>query len=128
MSEDTFDDPGSAYFQPAEHLERLVLIRVLDYKTDYNDPFNPGQERDGVEVEVTVLDGDEAGEVYTQSRLHQGKLVGALKGKVGRQVIGRLGQGPVGKFGKKPYILETASEADKKVARQFLEASGSAPF
>lgn len=124
-----YSEPDTgAYFKPADNIGTLLLLDVLEYRTDYKGYDEGADDRDGVEVEVTVLDGDLAGEVYLKSTVHQGKLVAALKRKVGGSVLGRLTQGP--KVGKKAgaYELGAPTDADKKVADTFLAATGEVPF
>lgn len=124
-----YDDPDTGeFFRPADNVGALLLVRVEDYRTDYDGYDDPDEKRDGVEVVVTVLDGDNTGTVYLKSTVHQGRLVAALKRKVGGAVLGRLTQGP--RQGKKAgaYELAKATEDDKKVADTFLAASGEVPF
>lgn len=132
MSKDDFDVPGG-FFNPKDHVGRLLLIKVVTYKEDYpafdDKAAADGETRDGVEVLVTVLDGDNAESSFDQSTLHQGRLVGTLKGRVGGQVLGRLGKGAAAnsKFAA-PFVLEDPTEADKAVARTYLAQNAEVPF
>lgn len=124
-----FDDPVSTeYFNPGDNLDRLLFFDVLEYRKDYPGFEQGDDDRDGVEVVVTVLDGEDAGTVYAASRLHQGKLVQALKTKVGGRVLGVLAKGEKkGKY-QAPYIIIPASAEQKKVAEAYLSANSEPPF
>lgn len=129
MSNDEFDSATSGFFKAEEHVGRLILVRVVKYGEDYAGFGDQADvPRDGIEAEVTILDGDDAGREYQQSTVFQARLIGALKGKVGRKVLGRLDLGEKTKYGKKPYILVEPSDADKTLARDFLARQGEVPF
>lgn len=132
MSKDDFDTPGG-FFNPKDHVGSLLLIKVVKYSEEYpafdEKDAAKGETRDGVEVLVTVLDGANAEATFDQSTLHQGRLVGTLKGRVGGQVVGRLDKGAQtnSKFAA-PFVLAEPTEADKNIARAYLAASATAPF
>jgi hypothetical protein len=127
----TYDEPGGDFFKPAENVERLLLIEVLSYREDYDNPYAPEEAevktRDGIEAVVTALDGDGAPVVYTQSTIHQGGLIKVLKGK--KVVLGRLGKGTASARGRQaPYILEKPTAEDREIADKYLAAQGEPPF
>lgn len=132
MSKDDFDTPGG-FFNPKDHVGSLLLIKVVSYREDYpafdEKAAAAGETRDGVEVLVTVLDGASAEATFDQSTLHQGRLVGTLKGRVGGQVLGRLEKGAQSnsKYAA-PFVLAEPTDGDKTVARAYLAASAKAPF
>lgn len=125
---DTYDEPGGDFFKPADNLGTLLFVEVVSYREDYDNPYSdePDAKRDGIEAVVTVLDGPDAGVVYTQSRIHQGGLIKSLKGR--KLVLGRLGKGTAAKGRQAPYILEKPTEDDRTVADAYLAASGEVPF
>lgn len=136
---DEFSTPSEApsaggYFNADESVGTLLLIEVKEYRTDFDNPFDTNGEkptRDGVEVVVTYLDGDRAGETSDVSQLHAGSLVKVLKGSVGgAMVLGRLERGASQKRGfKPPYILSDPTDTDRETARAYLAAQrADAPF
>lgn len=124
-----YDEPGGDFFKAADNLGNLLLIDVVSYREDYDNPYSDEEDakRDGIEAVVTVLDGDAAGVVYTQSRIHQGGLIKSLKGK--KLVLGRLSKGQASGRGRQaPFILEKPTADDRETADAYLAASGEPPF
>jgi hypothetical protein len=126
-----YEEPGGDFFKAADNLGNLLLVEVVSYREDYDNPYadEEGATRDGIEAVVTVLpEGDSKDAVvYTQSRIHQGGLIKVLKGK--KVVLGRLGKGQASGRGRQaPFILEKPTAEDKTVADAYLEARGDAPF
>lgn len=124
-----YDEPGGEFFRAADNLGNLLLVEVVSYREDYDNPYSDeeGATRDGIEAVVTVLDGPDAGVVYSQSRIHQGGLIKALKGK--KVVLGRLGKGTASGRGRQaPFILEKPTAEDRQTADAYLETRGEPPF
>lgn len=79
--------------------------------------------KDAVSTDVVVL-AEAKGQktdVYSRALIFQGYLVGALKEKAGtgRRVLAVIGQGE-NKKGNAPWILVPATDAQKKIARDYL--------
>lgn len=130
---DKWDDPDAGgFFNPKDNIGALVLINVREYREDYEDPFTkptkevPEPVRDGVEVDVQVIEGEHAGEEFLTSTLHQGQLVKALKAK--KTVLGVIGQGVAKGSFQPPFLLLKATEEQKSKADAFLTAQGEPPF
>lgn len=130
---DNWDDPDAGgYFNPKDNLGALVLVNVRAYRTDYDDPFakkekgEPDPVRDGVEVDVQVIEGENAGVGFLTSTLHQGQLVKALKNK--KVVLGVIGEGQAKGGFKPPFLLLKATDEQKERASAFLAAQGEPPF
>ena len=116
---------SSPFQQPAQGGDRLpdmqeligslVLIKVIEYR--------PGiltqayGEKDAVACDVHVLDGPHGGEVFSNTLLFQGALIGSLKPAAGGQpVLARLGQGTAKPGQNAPYVLNPFTEQDAAFA------------
>ena len=99
----------------------LILIKVIEYR--------PGiltqsyGEKDAVACDVHVLDGKHGGEVFGNTLLFQGALIGSLKPAVGGQpVLARLGQGVAKPGQNAPWVLNPFTEQDAAIAGPYWTA------
>lgn len=122
-NQDPFSLAGD-HVKIAEFEGRLLLCTPLEYltgiKTEYRD------DQDAVDAQIVVLDGDDAPQELGEVRVFQGRLVGALKRKIGTSrpmILGRLAT-VANKSGKasdpRPYVFETPTEIDSAVARKYI--------
>lgn len=118
---DLFDDPGAAEQLDLNSVDgRLLLIKPLSFKDKLTTTFG---EKDAIEADVHVLDGDKAGRVYRGVYIFPLVLQGQLRGNVGtgRFNLGRLTRKTPSRPGTNPaWALTTASEEDKATARKYL--------
>lgn len=78
--------------------------------------------KDAVRADVTVIDADEAPEVYADTLIFPGVLISQTRSLVGEKVLGRLSQG-VAKSGQNPpWRLEDATEDDITLGTRYLES------
>jgi hypothetical protein len=104
-----------------ELIGSLILVKVIEYR--------PGiltqsyGEKDAVACDVHVLDGKHGGEVFGNTLLFQGALIGSLKPAVGGQpVLARLGQGVAKPGQNAPWILNPFTEQDAAIAGPYWTA------
>ena len=101
-----------------ELLGGLVLITVREYRDKITTSFG---ESDAVAVDLSVLDGPKAGEIYENALLFQRALVGSLRSATGGEpVLGRIGQGTAKPGQSAPYILLPYTDADAAVATAWI--------
>lgn len=123
---DEFSNPASAEgIKWTDIKGSLVLFKVNSI--EHAIPTVHG-ESDAVSATVTVLDGDQEGAVYTDTLVFPKVLQSQLKGNVGGMVLGRLGQGEAKKGQSAPWKLTDPEDADKDVARAYLNAQQKTPF
>lgn len=127
---DEFDSPASGV-KITEFEGALILFTPTGFVEKAPTNFGPA---DYVESDVAVLDGDRQGETHSAVRIYQKALIGQLRPKVGtgRMVLGRLGRGQAKAGQSAPWVLEDPVDADKYVAREFLDkqkaAANAVPF
>lgn len=119
-------DPSSGdQFKMADHLGQLILVDPQEFETDFQTENGPA---DIIRGDVTVLTEDDAKtplkepEEFKNTILFGRAVVGALRSQVGsgQLVIGVVGQG-VKKAGKNaPWLLEAATDKQKKIALAYL--------
>lgn len=128
MSRDPFSSAGSSSAKITDFEGRLLLLTPTEYLDGENKVNTEYGEKDVVITDLVALDGDveEESGVY----VFQGKLIGALKRKIGKDpVLGRLGKGDPAKKGQaKPWALLPPSDADKELARKYLASKNENPF
>ena len=100
----------------------LLLIEVVsredNIRTRMDQPGEPP--KTAMAANVSVLDGQLAGQVFDNVLIFPRVLVQQLKPKVGEWVVGRLGQG-IAEGGKSaPWKLEKATDQDRALARQWF--------
>ncbi|AER47626.1 hypothetical protein DS6A_72 [Mycobacterium phage DS6A] len=120
MSDDLFDDPGSADQIDLEAVEgRLLLVKPHEVREGIKTAFG---EKDAVEADVHVLDGGDAGTVHRGVYLFPLVLIGQLKGNAGtgRFNLGRLGKGEAKPGQKPPWKLLDPTNDDRDLARRYL--------
>lgn len=123
---DEFDDPG----EPGGGIEwtslagRLLLFSVHSIENGINTSFGV---KDAVRADVVVLDGPNKGELFNNTLVFPGVLIGQLKTKVGKQVLGRLGYGQAKAGQRPPWKLEAATDSEKAAAVAFRANQISAP-
>lgn len=123
-----FQQPRESSSAPvSEMIGSLCLFAVKEYRTGITTSF--GEDKDAVAVDVHCLDGTHGGEVFTDSLLFQGGLIGSLKGAAGGEpVLARIGQAPA-KPGRNPaYILLPFTDADAAIAGPYWASVQAAQF
>jgi hypothetical protein len=117
-SGDPFSSPPSGE-RITKFVGQLLFIEALRYNTGIQTRFG---EKDGVDVNVTVIDKNGKGTTYEEVGILQSALVGKLKNKVGaKPMLGRLYKRPTDK-GNDAYDLEQPSETDKEAARTWWKS------
>lgn len=123
---DPFGSPASADGIKWEALKgSLLLVAPSSFETDINTVHGPAN---AVKATVSVLDGDQADEVYIDTLIFPKVLISQTKGSIGGMVLGRLGQGQKKPGQSPPWTLIEAVDADKVVARAYLAKNAEAPF
>lgn len=119
--------PRSDFIKPKDLVGRLLGFEVLNFERQVereNSKYGP---KDTVYANVTVLDGPEAGHVYSNSPIDTTVLVRQLKKKIGEKVLGRLDRD----FDNRgAYYLADPTDEDVKIAEAGgkAQSSGKAPF
>lgn len=109
----------SSGIQWDEHLGRLLLIEPKELEKDIQTSFG---EKDAVRADITVIDADDAPEVFEDALIFPSVLISQTRSLVGEKVLGRLGQG-VAKSGQKPpWRLDDATEDDISTGMRYLES------
>ena len=118
---DPFASGGSSGVNLTDFEGKLLLITGTEHLTGEDKVKTAFGEKDVVVADVVVLDGDET-EEHSGVYGFQSKLIGVFKRHVGkRPFLGRLGKGDTKKNGNYPWELKDPSDADKAVARKYLE-------
>lgn len=110
------DEPASDRLNPVDCLDHLLLVWAIGY-TDHSPTKYTveGKKSDVVHVDVVDLDlADEngyAGKVFRNCWWRNGRLIGFLKPRIGREkpVLARMARG-VATMGQPPYELHPATE------------------
>lgn len=116
---DEFDKPGTASnVEWEEYLGKLLIIwpisKEANVKTqDYG-------EKDAIRADMAIVDGADGPEELPDILIFPLVLQGQLRRKMGKTVLGRLGQGEAKAKQKPPWKLQDATEADEKLARDYL--------
>lgn len=95
----------------------LLIIDVTEIVKDI--PTVHGT-ADAVRANVTPVDGPTAGASHEDILVFPRVLKSQLSSRVGKKVLGRLGQGEQKKGQSPPWVLAEATDADKKVAADFV--------
>lgn len=119
---DPFASPGAASggLNFEELKGRLLLISPAALESGINTNFG---EKEAVRADVVVLDGPDAPDEYTDTLIFPKVLIGQLRGKVGQKVLGRLNQGTAKAGQKPPWLLDEATDADKKIGVAYLSGA-----
>ena len=121
---DPFSAPSSASgVEWAELDGRLLLFKVLAFEPSIKTGFG---EKTAVRADVIVLDGEEA--EFLDILVFPKVLQTQIKARIGGMVLGRLGKGVAKPNQKPPWKIAEASDADKAVARGYIERSADVPF
>jgi hypothetical protein len=117
---DEFTDFGSGGGDPLPLKELLGALLMFTVERESDPITSIHGTTTGIGCEVVALDGANQGTTYDDQLIFGKVLKNQLKGAVGGgKVLGRLAQGPNVK-GNPPWLLETATDADKDLARQWL--------
>lgn len=117
-------DLPKRHFSPKNFQDRLLVLDVNAYLPEYFDGFEakPTDPKiDGVMVTVTVLDGEDPGEVTKVSQVTSGRLVADLRDSVQGQVVGRLRK-------NKAWFLERPTPEERKLALEYKKATEDIPL
>ena len=121
---DPFNDPAAGSGVKITEFEgRLLLITPTGYEEEIDTVHG---KKDAVRANVVVIDEKAPGESerHDDVLIFQGNLIGATKRFVGKgMVVGRLGQGEAKPGKKAPWILTTASDEEKTLARTYLAST-----
>lgn len=123
---DPFASPSNASGIEWKDLKgSLLLVKVHGFEAEINTVHGPST---AVRADVIVLDGDEEGTEYSDTLVFPKVLQSQIKGQIGGMVLGRLGQGEKKPGQSPPWMLSEATEADKKIGREYLARTNPAPF
>jgi len=130
MTADPFAAPAAAGagIVWADHNGELALIAVHSIEVGIKTAFG---DNDAIRADVTFLDGPTKGETYSDTLIFPKVLISQLRSRVGQKVLGRLGQGNAKSGQSAPWLLQEASEADKKIGIAYLNnqlTSAEPPF
>jgi hypothetical protein len=121
-----FADPASATGLDLKTLHGcLLLVEPHEVATGIPTVHGPS---DAVRADVTVLDGDTAGAVATDTLIFPKVLISQLRSRLGRMVLGRLGQGVAKPGQSAPWTLNAATDADRAAADAYLAQRPAAPI
>ena len=111
---------STQYFKPSNHEGDLLVFRVTQFKQDH--PNYKGEPKDTAWADVTVIDGENAGLVYTNQNITHELLAASLRESVGGEpVLARLGRGDQG---GRPFWLEDYTDEDQALAEAHFAAAG----
>jgi len=120
MSSSPFAAPAQASgISWEDHKGRLLLIEPKELEKDIETTFGT---KDAVRADVTVIDADDAPEVYTDALIFPGVLISQTRSLLGEKVLGRLGQGQAKSGQKPPWRLEDPTEADQAIGVKYLDS------
>lgn len=118
MTSNPFANPATATgVQWEDHKGRLLLIEPAAVEHDINTAFGS---KEAVRADVTVIDADDAPEVYQDTLIFPSVLIGQTRSLIGQKVLGRLGQGAAKPGQKPPWRLEDPTDADIEVGKKYL--------
>jgi hypothetical protein len=102
----------------------LLLIEVTGHEDDVpNVNSVPGVKSPAVRANVTVLDGPHTGRIYEDALIFPKAMQGQLRSRMGKLVLGRLGQGEKQPGKNAPWRLDTATDADRRVAQTYVNST-----
>lgn len=114
------------------HKSALLLVEPVSFEPQVQTSFGPA---DAVKATVHVLDGNGAGESYTDTLIFPKLLVSQTKGAIGEKVLGRLAQGQAKPGQSAPWLLNEATPEDITKAEAWVAqnakpavTSAAAPF
>lgn len=106
-------------FQPRDNVDRLVAIKVEKYEPAVTTKRG---DKPAIGCSVTVIDGPNAGAVFTDTLIFGAVIVPQLKEKVGRHVLGRIYEGEAKDGNFAPFKLREATDEETEYAVRFLSA------
>lgn len=118
----TFADPASPSGIDYQELKGSLLMFEVTGLEDHipTSVSKPGEKSPAVRVNLTILDGSQAGTRVEDSLVFPKVLQGQLRSRVGQLVLGRLTQGQAKPGQSAPWKLDPASADDKATAERFL--------
>jgi hypothetical protein len=128
MSTDMFDGPSSATGVVwADLKDRLLLIKPSEVAKEIQTTFGP---TDAIRADVIILDGPGAPEVHADTLIFPRVLQSQVRSNVGtgRMNLGRLGQGNKKPGQSAPWMLGDPTDADKAIARAYINGNAQPPF
>ena len=130
LSLDEPDEAGGVRLYPKDILNHLLLVWVIEYIehsptkfTKYDGDGKPTSPCDAIIVDVVDLDqydeNGEAGLLGRKTWWRQGRLIGVLKPRVGKQnpILVRMGKGGASQGMNAPFEITTMSGDPASVAR-----------
>lgn len=125
----TFADPASPSGIDYKELQGSLLLFEVTGLEDHipTSVTKPGEKSPAVRVNLTVLDGPQAGTSLADSLVFPKVLQGQLRSRVNQMVLGRLAQGDARPGQSAPWKLSPASPEDKRKAEEFLARQSSTP-
>jgi hypothetical protein len=118
-----FQDPAKGEFIDFNDVNgALLLLTVYEETEEHLTVHGPNT---AIIADVVVLDGDNEGKTYDQAPIYPRALKPQLRRAIGgNMVVGRLTQGPK-KPGQNPaWVLNAATDAEKKVAQKYVDSFG----
>lgn len=125
---DMFDGPGSSSGVVWNDLEgRLLLVTPHEKDVTVNTSYG---ESTAVRADLVILDGPDSPDEITDTLIFPKVLQGQVKSNAGtgRSNLGRLGKGQAKPGQSAPWMLGEPTDADKDVARAYLNSKTQAPF
>jgi hypothetical protein len=110
---------ASSGFTFEDHAGALLIVEPLSVEGDIQTTFGP---KDAVRANITVVDGEHAGDVHNDTLIFPRVLIGQLRSNIGEQVLGRLGQGNAKPGQKPPWRLDDPTPADLAAAEKYVES------
>jgi len=124
--------PPSGGITWADHKGDLLLIEPLSVETGIQTTFGPA---DAVRADVTIIDGNDAGEIHSDVLVFPKVLQSQIRSQIGQKVLGRLGSGTAKPGQSAPHLLLEASADDIAKAEAWVKqtekpsvTSAQAPF
>jgi hypothetical protein len=112
----SFAEPASASGIDYQELNgHLLIVDVSEVIPEITTSFGVNDA-----VRATIVDLDDNNNTYTDTLIFPKVLKAQLRPNVGRKVLGRLGQGQAKPSQSPPWTLQTATDADKKLAGDYL--------
>ena len=115
-----------------DHKGALLLVEPQSFEAGVQTSFGAA---DAVKATVHVLDGEGAGESYTDTLIFPKLLVSQTKNALGEKVLGRLSQGSAKPGQSAPWLLSEATADDITKAEAWVKehekpavTSAAAPF
>lgn len=122
---DPFADPGSSTsVEWGDLLGSLLLFTVHGVEREIQTVHGT---TDAISADVVVLDGAQRGTVYDGALVFPRMLQSQLRSRIGQKVLGRLGQGEAKRGQSAPWMLNAATEDDKRIGRDYLANAMSSP-